>query len=255
MRYTLLELTQLLLSSMDSDEIDSISDTVESVQVTTILKSVFYDMATELDLPEHETMFELTASGDSNKPALMTLPTDVTKLVTVRYDSRDSGDTYPDWRLIEWIPLPEMIDYSNSLRGETSNVGSMDVTNNAETHEFLYRTNEQPRHYTTPDDYTLIFNSLDTGEGDTTLQASKTMCHGSVYPVFTVSNTFTPDLDPTQFAYFIQKAKVRAHFEMRQLPHQEAAGEARRQLIALQKQQRRTAKLTGLDQTVRYGRK
>jgi hypothetical protein len=109
MRYTLLELTQLILSSMDSDEVNSITDTVESVQVTTILKNVFYDMATELDLPEHETLFELTASGDNTKPAIMTIPTDVTKLTSIKYDNAATADTYVDWKDVTFITHREMI--------------------------------------------------------------------------------------------------------------------------------------------------
>lgn len=254
MRYTLLELTQLMLSSMDGDEIDSITDTVESVQVTTILKNVFYDMATELDLPEHETLFELTASGDNAIPCLMTIPTDVTKLDWVKYDNQLTADNFTNWVDVAFMDFRDFVEMQNNLRYETSNVGTQTITANGESHQFIYRTNEWPSFYTTFDDYNLIFNSIYSIEDSTTLAAAKTMCQGAVYPVFTISDSFAPDLDPTQFSYFIQKAKVRAHFEMKQVPHAEAASEARRQLIAMQKQQRRTAKLTGLDQTVRYGR-
>ena len=253
MRYTLLELTQLILSSLDGDEVNSVSDTVESVQVTAILKNVFYDMATELDLPEHETLFELVASGDNDIPAMMTIPADVTKLNWIKYDNKASADTYKDWKEVTFIGLQDMISRSMSLREETSNVGSQIITANGESHEFLFRTNEQPTVYTTFDDEQLIFNSYNTTE-DTTLQAAKTMCHGAVYPVFTIADTFAPDLDPTQFAYFIQKAKVRAHFELRQLQHAEAAGEARRQKIGIQRKQRRTEDGTALQRVQRYGR-
>jgi hypothetical protein len=253
MRYTLLELTQLILSSMDSDEVNSITDTVESVQVTTILKNVFYDMATELDLPEHETLFELTASGDNTKPAIMTIPTDVTKLTSIKYDNAATADTYVDWKDVTFITYREMMSRSMSLREETSNVGSQIVAGNGESHEFLFRTNAHPTVYTTFDDYTLIFNSYDITE-DTTLQASKTVCTGAVYPVFNITDTFAPDLDPTQFAYFIQKAKTRAHFEMRQVDHSEAALETRRQKIGIQSKKRRTENKTALQRVQRYGR-
>ncbi len=254
MRYTLLELTQLILSSMDGDEVSAIADTVESVQVTTILKNVFYDMATELDLPEHETLFELVASADNDLPALMTIPSDVTKLNWIKYNRVLAADTKANWHPVKYITLDEMVDYSNGLRDTTSNVSTMSVSMNSETHDFHIRTDQAPEFYTTADDFTLIFNSYSTLDEDNTLQASKTMCHGAVYPIFTISDSFAPDLDPTQFAYFIQKAKVRAFFEMKQLPHQEAAHEARRQLIGLQKKQRRTETQSGLQQTVRYGR-
>ncbi len=338
MRYTLLQLTQLILSSMDSDDVATIDETVESVQVTTLLQNVFYDLATELDLPEHETLFELTASGVNDEPCLMTIPTNVTKLSWVKYDNKDANTTYTDWREVKFLPLQDFISRQNSLRGNAdvmvtvgstfasdiltatahpfsdgdtvrlntsgtdlpdplaiktsyfvvsktadnfklsltsggaaitltddgtgtheaftfqANTFSMDVTVNGEVHEFIYKDDKHPEFYTTMDDETLIFDSYDVAIDTTTLAAAKTMCHGAVYPVFTISDSFAPDLDPTQFAYFIQKAKVRAHFEMRQLSHPEASAEARRQLIGIQKKQRKTENLTGLQQVQRYGR-
>lgn len=253
MRYSLLELTQLILSSLDGDEVNSITDTVEAVQVTTILKNVFYDIATEIDLPEHEGLFELTASGDNTKPTLMTIPENVTKMHWIKYDNAATADTYVDWKEVTLIGLEDMIARGMSLREETSNVGSMVVTSNSDSHEFLYRTDQMPLVYTSFDDSQLIFNAHDITE-DTTLQASKTMCHGATYPTFTISDAFAPDLDPTQFAYFIQKAKVRAHFELRQLQHTEAAGESRRQKIGLQRKKRRSENMTALQRLQRYGR-
>ena len=53
MKYTLLEMTQDILSNMSSDEVNSISDTPESLQVATIIKQKYYDIVSRGDLPEH----------------------------------------------------------------------------------------------------------------------------------------------------------------------------------------------------------
>ncbi len=42
MRRTLLDMVQEILSDMDSDEVESIDDTVEAEQVVSILKSTYY---------------------------------------------------------------------------------------------------------------------------------------------------------------------------------------------------------------------
>ena len=78
MRYTLLEMTQLILSAMDSDEVNSISDTTESLQVANMARSVFYDMCVDMNFPCYETLLQLEASGDSAKPVLMTMPSTLT---------------------------------------------------------------------------------------------------------------------------------------------------------------------------------
>ena len=80
MKYTLNEMVKIIMSAMDSDEINSIDDTIESTQVALLIKGVFFDIATDIGLPEHETLFELTESGTSLQPTLMTLPERVTRV-------------------------------------------------------------------------------------------------------------------------------------------------------------------------------
>ncbi len=341
MKYTLLELVQLILASMDSDEVDNITDTVESNQVALLLKALYYDMAVELGLPEHFSLFELVASGDNTKPTLMTLPTEVTSFEWIRYDNKDSGATYENWKEVQFMPLDEFINRQNSLAAGTTsatstitatagatdtinwtahglsngtviqftttasdlpaplailtdyfiinkndddfqvsttrggsaidltdtgsgthtafvvlaNIGRMEVLGASSTvHEFNYQSDRHPTFFTTIDDDQVIFNSFDSASGDTTLQASKTSCHGSLWSTFTLSNTFTPDLDPTQFSYYINRAKVRAFAELKQTQHIEAAGEARGQKVVLQKRKRKFPNEPEQRRAPNYGR-
>ena len=60
MRYSLIELVQRILESMDSDEVDSISDTVESLAVANSGKECYFDIISNLDLPEKVDIFQLT---------------------------------------------------------------------------------------------------------------------------------------------------------------------------------------------------
>lgn len=254
MTYTLLEIVQLILSSLDSDEVNSWNDTVESTQVGHLLKSVFYDIAVDLNLPEHETIFELEASGDNTKPVIMTIPDNVTRIDWIKYDNKETADTYQDYKTVEFKPIDKFIEFVQNRREETSNVGEVTVTLNNEDFEFIYRSDEFPNCYTTTDDKTLIFDAYKSTE-DTTLQKSKTMCYGQVYPSFSLDNSFVPDLDPTQFSYYINRAKARAFAELKQTENQEAFGEARRQKIVLQKRKQRVKGETMFDRLPKYGRK
>lgn len=47
MRKTLLEMVQDILSEMDSDEVNSINDTVEAEQVATIIKNCYLALCNE----------------------------------------------------------------------------------------------------------------------------------------------------------------------------------------------------------------
>lgn len=249
-------MVQIILSAMDSDEVNSINDTVESYQVALLLRSCFYDMATDLQLPEHEGLFQLTASGDSAKPNIMTVPTTVCRLHAINYDTRDSGDTFANWKEMSFVPLDEFISQQNALRGQedVATIQEVSVTSNGQSHKILCYSDRAPTSYTSFDDTTLVFDAYNSSI-DSTLQSNKTQCSGSTYPIFSLSDTYTPALDPTQFAYFLNKAKVRAFFEIKQQENAEAAAEARKQKIGLQTRKRRTPDQSDFMKIPKYGRR
>lgn len=254
MRYNLLEMVKTILSAMDSDEVDSITDTVESQQVATLLKQVYYDLAVDLQLPEHDGLFELTASGSASQPTLMYVPSNVSRIDRILYNNKLSTETYSNYKEVYYKPWDEFLRSQTSLRDATaSTIGEMDFTNNSETFEVMYWNDRMPSWFSSVDDYTLVFDAYDSDE-DTTLQKSKTQCYGSVYPTWTESDTFEPDLDPTQFSYFLNRAKVRAFAELKQAVNQEAAAETRIQKVRNQKVKRRLPNLTEHQRLPNYGR-
>ena len=253
MQQNLLQIVQTILSALDSDEVNSIDDTVESMQVATLLRQLYYDIAVDLDLKEHEGMIEINASGDPAKPVLMTIPSDVSDVKWVKYDSKEDGDTAPLYKDIQFMEFNDFITMTQSLR-EEANTGVMTITIGTETFEIVYRNDKHPSYFTTLDGTTLIFDSYDSSL-DSTLVKNKSMVFGNRYPSFLLTNTFTPDLDPTQFSYFINKAKVRAFFELKQQQNPEAIGETRRQKIVQQVRKYRTQGLTSFERAPKYGRK
>jgi len=251
--YTLLEMVQQILSSMDSDEVNSIGDTVESNQVALLIRGVYYDLATDFDLPEHKTLFELNASGDNTKPTLMSIPSNVKKIDWVKYNNKLDTDTMSDYRDVRFIELESFIDMMTSIRNNP-NIGQMNVLNNSETFEFVFRTDKHPQYYTTLDDDLLIFDSY-FSDDDTTLQKSKTMCKGVIFPTFSLTDSFRPDLNYSQFSLLVNTAKERAFVELKQMENVNAAREARRQRVVNQYQKRRSEALPEIYKAPRYGRR
>lgn len=255
MVYNLLEIVQLLLASLESDEVNDINETQESRQLALMLKSVFYDCAVELNLPEHNKTFELNASGNLTKPVLMTLPDNVVRIDWIKYDTKADADTTPNYQEVKYVDFSNFIEYTQSYRNDPDNIGTMSWTSNGETHEVVYRTDVAPSYYTVVEDNTLIFDAYEVVK-ENTLQKSKTLCQGMIYPTFTLSNTFKPALNPAQFSYFINRAKVRAFAEFKQATNNEAAGEARNQKILQQKRKHRTPGTPEiLTLKTRYGRR
>src|SRR5882762_113903 len=85
MHMTLLQMTQDIMSSLSSDEVNSISDTVESMQVATIIKNKYFDVVNRVDLPEHEQLIQLLPSLDSTSPVQMFVPDNVAEIKWLKY--------------------------------------------------------------------------------------------------------------------------------------------------------------------------
>lgn len=234
MKYTLLDLTQNILSSLDSDEINSINDTVESQQVVAIIKTVYNDILSRSNLTIHKTPFTLTASGDNLKPVLMTKPTGISSIDWIKYNVILLGDTTPNWRTINYLSPEDFIDFIQHLSTNESRVGTMAHTVNGYDLLFNYINDTAPCYYTSFEDNTIIFDAYDSNL-DTTLQTAKTWCYGSRQLDFTEVDTFVPELQPDQFALLLNEAKSLAWAELKQTPHAKAERTARRNWVHLGK--------------------
>lgn len=78
-------MAQNILSRMSSDEVNSISDTTESLQVATIIKNKYFDIINRVNLPEHDQLVQLDPSLDATQPVLMYVPTGVCDLQWIKY--------------------------------------------------------------------------------------------------------------------------------------------------------------------------
>jgi len=238
--FTLLEMTQSILNSMTGDEINSISDTTESLQVANIIKQAYLFVQTKADLPEHATVFELNSSGDSAKPTLMTIPDDVASFTEIYYDNKEPAtDTYSDYVEVTYLPFDTFLERQRGLLNDTSGVGEMVMTGNGESHNIMYKTDAFPLYYTTFDDSQLIFDSYLATE-DSTLQKSKTMCHGVIIPGFTLSDSYTFDIDSNQQMILLNEAKSLCFSELKQLSHPKAERTARQLWIKAQSEKRKS---------------
>lgn len=253
--YTLLDYTQQILSSLDSETVNSYSDTVESIQVANIIKTVYNDIQARVDLPEHYTLFELTASTDTDQPVLMTRPDDVLNIEWVQYNKVVDGDTDPLFQSVTYLPLMEFLRRADSLKVSEDEVESFDYTQtNGDTLTFLYRNDVAPTYFTTFDDHVLIFDSYDS-EVDTTLQKTKTRCYGKKDQEFILSDSYVPFLDRDLSTLLLNEAKVLAFTELKQVGHDVARQWAMRGWSKVQKSKRGIdSKRSELDRLPNYGR-
>lgn len=272
MKQTVLQLTQSILSSLSSDEVNSIGDTPEAMQIANIIKTVYYNVIARGDLEEHNQLFQLTASGDLASPVLMYKPDGISKVNWIKYYNPDDGaftsiaehDINTDiidndsssataakfYEYVTILPIVQFIDMVSHFNLEDTNVISL----NFQGFNFRYVNNKKPQYCTCLQDYYFIFDSYQATIDDT-LESSKTMCFGQVQPVFLLEDHFIPNLDDKQFPLLLSEAKSLAYFELKQMPHQKAEQESKRQWSVVQKSKSITNKPGYFEQLPNYGRR
>ena len=233
MKYTLLQVTQAVLSSMDSDEITSITDTTESAQVVLLIRNVYMDIVNRANLPENFTMFSLEETSAST-PTRMTLPTDVTSVDWVKYNVETTTDTNMQYRDIKFLSLNDFLTRMYLLDEDETTVETYTLSIDTSTINVMYLDDKAPQFYTTYDDNSILFDSVDTGV-DTFLRNTKTACFGKKVVEFTSSDSFAfPKLDEPQHQLLLNESKALAWAELRQTTHAKAERTANRQWTKLQ---------------------
>jgi hypothetical protein len=282
MKYTLLDMTQSILSSMSSDEVNSIGDTAESLQVANIIKTKYYDIVSRGDLPEHNQVFQLSPSLNPAQPTLMTVPDGVGRVEWIKYFNSDLGevsgsgssihDTNTDlgnstttstsatgYEYVTMLPIRQFLDMINSFNPAESTVGQFSFSDLSNTYAqdgpftFYYRNDRQPKFCCILSNFYVIFDGYDSDD-DSTLQTSKTLCYGQVVPTFNMVDSFTPDLDSQQFPLLLNEAKSLAFYELKQQPHQLAMQESKRQWSTVQKNKSINNRPTYFNEFANYGR-
>ncbi len=255
MKQTLLQLTQEVMSAMDSDEVNSIVDTTESLQVARIIRQAYYDLIDDLDPPEHYLQFELNASTDSTKPVMMVVPDDISKVIWVRYDCHDVKDTTPLFNVINFLEKDEFLKRMYLLRTSDSNVGTFNITTvDNSTMPIYFYTDRAPQYYTCWDDKTVIFDAYDNTV-DSTLQKDKTVCYGKKTVTFNLDDNTTPDLDDSSFQRLLNESKNLAFAELKQVNHTIADRNAKRSRNRSFKNKFRVIGQSDFEQLPSFGRK
>ena len=227
---TLLEITQSILSVLDSEDVDAIGDTEEALQVVDIIEGVYYDLIATRDIPEHHELIKLTALSDSAYPTHFSYPETVKVIEKLDY-MNSSGD----YKTVSWCAPLDFLSRTDGLQSNYTSV----YDKNAGTTIRIANT-VHPTFYTSFDDKYVIMNGH-ASTVDTTLQNSKVRAYGTVYPVFNKTDgSSTPDLDATLFPYFINECKSTAQSLLKGGSDPKTEQSARRQKSFMQNDQYKT---------------
>ncbi len=223
MKKTLLEMVQDILSALDSDEVNSINDTVEADQVATIIKNAYLSMASSRNWSGQKRLLTFEHSGTPEKPTHLKAPESLKELHTFRYNASKDGKI--EYREVKYREPDDFLRWISNRNQESENVV---VVQDFGGTPFVIATNQAPMYWTTFDDTYIVCDSYDKSVDDA-LQASKTQMHATMFPVFRKVDDFVPDMPIEAFQALFSEAKSVAFVELKQVSNEKAEQDARRQ--------------------------
>lgn len=182
---TRLSIVQDILSDADSDDVNSITDTVEAGQCDTVLKNSFYSIVDVFDLPATMNLFWQTGLVINNTQFL--LSADLNRVQWLKYDVGDAVNA--DWSEMHYKHPAQWLETAQSLDNTASNVEEH-TFNSA---KYYIYNDRRPRYWTSFDDKTVVFDSYDIAVDLWGLVPSKLQGYALNRPAY-------PTLETTEFA-------------------------------------------------------
>lgn len=218
-------MVQDILSDLDSDEVTSITDTLEALQVSQILETTYFEIISQRDWPHLGDIFQLTAAGSVSNPTRFQIAPTIQKVEWIKYDVRSLGITRKAFEDIKYITPTQFINKVNSLDSTLSTVDTI----TANGMDLLIQNDKAPQFYTTFDDEYIIMDSYEVAI-ETFLAANKTQVFGYVEPSYTSdTDAFVADLPSKAFPYYLAEAKSVAFNALKQVPNAKEEQRSRRQ--------------------------
>lgn len=222
---TLLAMVQDILAELDSDEVNSIDDTIEAQQVANIIRNCYHEIISNRNWPHLKRAIKLDALNDLSKPNYLRLPNEVKELLYVSYDTVKQGETKLKYVEIKYKHPDEFLRYTLSRNSDNANVER--IVDFSGT-EFLVLNDRAPQFWTSFDDLNLVFDNYDRTIDDT-LKQSKNQCVAYMEPVWVHTNEAIPDLPSEAFSALEEEAKSTCFFTLKQMVNSKAEQKAGRQ--------------------------
>ena len=233
---------------MDSDDVNSISDTEEALQVVDIIEDTYNYLMIQLDPPHLHQVCQLTNVGDILLPTDLIIPSNVSDIQTIKYEITETGETNRSFRDLKYLEPQAFVD--KLLVRSSGDPEVQEVVTDNGTPLFLFN-DRFPTWWTSFDDETITADAYDNTES-TTLIGLKTMVLCTVIPPFTKSNTFIADLPEKAFPLFLSESRRACHLYLKQ---QDSQVDASRALKGTHKIRNKDWKAHDSKKKIKFGRK
>jgi hypothetical protein len=236
-RMSLLEIVQDILSDMNSDNVNSIDDTIEAGQVARMVRSTFMNLYNDRVWPRNAQAFRLTSMADSAKPTHMRMEDEVTEVLWIKYNIAALPTDPIKYRDITYKTPEEFLDL---VMARDASLDYAETVIDYNGTPLIIYNNVAPTYYTSFDDEHLVFDSYDNTM-DSVLQHSKTQAFGYVEPEFQMVDTFVPQIPAKATPYFLSECKSVCHLKIKEVFSQKDEQNSNRQKSWLSRRKSRIA--------------
>lgn len=225
MKKTLLSLTQAVLNKMDSDEVNSIFDTVESTQVAEEIRDTFENMVTYNTDYHFESFGTLdSVANQANHFNQLAIPDNLAEIYEIWV--QDLADTSQRYKL-QYVSPGEFVD--NMFKGTyTSTKSATPVGQNGP--RIPIPNDRYPRCFTSFDQKHLFFDAVPTDVMDT-IWAQSVFVRGRFVPEFKMEDTFIPTLPAEAFPELLSDAIDACHVHFKGVSNSKAQRRVRKQMV------------------------
>ena len=221
---TLLEITQDVLNDISGDEVDSINDTVESIQTAAIVRSTFFGMMTSRNWPHTRNLTKPLSDATSVLPTHIEISDNVKEVISINYDkSKD-----PSKLEVQEVKYLSPEDFLRVTNNRNSNTSTTKIVVDPSGVTLTIDSTVAPKYYTSFNDKTIVFDSYDSSVGNF-LESGKFQIYAYIMPEWIHEDDFVPPLPIEAFPSLIEEVKSRVAVKLRQQPDQKAEQESTRQ--------------------------
>lgn len=233
---TLLEIVQDILSDMDSDNVNSISDTVEAQQVAQIIKTTYREIIDSREWPHLKKIVQIDSVSSGSYPTHMILDEDIRYVNWIKYDKALATDTRKKYIDIQYLEPKDFLDEIMGRNEDNSNVDS--ITDYGGTY-LLIVNDEHPTYWTSFDDEHIVFDSYNS-DVDSTITTAKNQAEVYQETSWTHTDGAYPNLPEKAFSYLLSESKSVCFEKLKQVANAKEEQRSRRQRTYLAREKWRT---------------
>jgi hypothetical protein len=233
-RYTMLEMVQEIARSLNADEVTTLTESVESVDITNIAVSVLESLSTRREWYWRQHKVRQMTAGTGGQKTTLVLPLDVDTIEEVQYRSDIFGSNQATFVPLQFLSHDDFLVQVRSRDLAATNVDTLPLGDDS-VDIFVYN-DRPPKYFTQFDEGAIVCDAYDIAVDPTGLSAARSMLVATVN-IDTATARTTPSWVapiPTRFfPLWLAQATATASLKLRQMQDADAERDARRLLIDL----------------------